>query len=233
MKAQERRAEAAKESFDDARKKLYKGFGKRRESERIYSAKEHGVRLGMLSRRFSEELDGILSEVEEDIGESRRAARGLGYTDPTAGLAAPERDRLAASAPLVSEDCKRLSWPELADRLEAVDAGEDRAAKILHARSGGARQKDDGGRLGNLARAGQRDASSGADKHARGRVRDALSRLEASLEDPEARKRKEAAERAVERGRSLAARMRRMRSEADGTDAAARRGQEEATRAAF
>ena len=227
VKAQERRAQAAVESFEAEKKKLYKGGGY------VYSPEEHRVRLGAMSKKFCEKVDGILSEVEEDVQKNLKVARGLTYQDPTAGLTASERDRLTASAPLVAEDCKQLSWAELSERLEAVEAGEDKVAKILHSRGTAARSRDDDERIRNLTRNGQADTSSAADKQARRKAREVLTRLEEGLTDPKARKRREEAESAAGGSKQLATRMRRMRSEADGSDAQVRSAMEDRTRAAF
>jgi hypothetical protein len=215
IKSQERDVERAIADFQESEKRLY-----RRDGSKVYGEAEHAERFDKLTSELSEKVEAVISEAQEDGAEYEQEALALSYTDPTKGLIGTDRERLSVSLPLVREDCQSMPLPVLAERLRAVSAGSDRVAKILHARYANSRAEALDRRLEELARNG--GAVPVEDAAALRELREAVSALEEQTEDKDVAKRREAAKEAASKSRSLAMKLRRRRSEVDGSDETAR-----------
>ncbi|WP_162924505.1 hypothetical protein [Rubrobacter indicoceani] len=225
--SRERQAEGILERFETAEKRLYK------DDRPLYNADEHTARLGELRLEAVSKLEGVILEADRETERIEREVKGLSYQDPTLGLTAPERERLPSSAALIAEDVRSMDWTELAERLEAVESGEDRVAQILHLRSGTTRLSEEETRLGELARRGQSSNLSETNKQSIGRIRTALGKLNQRTEDPKSKEQKERAQKVLESTRKNAARLRQIKSRIDGREEQARAESERRARESF
>lgn len=228
LKSQERDVQRAVSAFKEAEKKLYRNDG-----SKVYGDEEHAERLGRLREEFSEKIGKVVSEVEEDAREYEQEAHSYAYTDPIKGLSSLERARLDSSRPLVAEDCERLSVEELTQRIEAVSAGADRVAKVLHARYGSYRVRSIEERRDREFQAGTSRPGSSAEAERLSSLRTALRGLEEQTENSKVEERRKAAQEAATRSRQLVREARRRQVKLDGTAEIARQRQAEITRAAL
>ncbi len=225
-KSQERDVEKAVEEFEAAKKRLY-----RRDGSRVYGEAEHAERLGKLAAELRERAEAVAAEAQGDAEGYDRELLALSYTDPAETVAAPERGRLEAARAFIKEDCEDMSVPALTERISAVGAGSDRAAKVLHARYGRRRLEVLDAESNRLASEG-RPAGAEVAAERRG-LGEAVSALEAQLEDPKRAERAERIKEAAAESRRVAREARRKLSDANGTSEAARRAARERMISAF
>lgn len=230
LESQERRARKAIEEFEAAKQRLF-----RRDGTKVYGDAEHEERMGRLVEDLAEDVGAQIEKAEADAQGYERESLGLSYQDPTLGLSGSDLERLAASSPLVREDCESMDAHALAERLRAVAAGSDKLAKLLHARYAGSRAAAMNRRMDEAARSGTGRGTgvSVGDSAALRDLRGAVSELAAQLEDADLTKRRGAAEEAAKSSRELARRLISRRSAVDGSDEAARRATRERLQAAF
>jgi hypothetical protein len=188
----------------------------RRSTEKRSTRRGWRPLVSELHEAIGKEIEGA----EADAAEREREALGLSYTDPTKGLTGTDRKCLSASLPLVRDDCQAMPLPALVQRLRAVSAGSDKVPKVLHASYGNGRAE---GRTGGSRNSLASEGMSPEDVRAlRELLREAMSELESQLEDEDRAKRRKAAEEAASRSRQLAGKLRRRRSQVDGSDERAR-----------
>jgi hypothetical protein len=215
MYGRESRAERAVSEFEESKKRLF-----RRDGSKVYGEAEHAERMEALVSELHEDIGKEIEGAEQDAAEREQEALGLSYTDPTKGLTGTDRERLSASLPLVRDDCQTMPLPALVQRLRAVAAGSDKVPKVLHASYGISRAEAEDSRLEELAR--DRGDVPPEDARALRELREAVSELESQIEDEDRARRREAAKEAASRSRQLAGKLRRRRSEVDGSDERAR-----------
>jgi hypothetical protein len=151
--------------------------------------------------------------------------------DPSETVRSSETGRLEASRVFVKEDCEDMSVPALAERISAVAAGSDRVAKVLHARYARRRFETLDTEARRLAMEGRPAGAEAAAE--RRRLAEAVSEVEAQLEDPTKVEGKKALTEAASESRRVARGARRKLHEADGTDERARQEQREGIRRGF
>lgn len=120
----DRNLERAVARFEEGQEKLY-----RKDGSRYFGDEEHREREERLVSEFGERVDAIISEAEGEATRHEEEALALSYEDPTAGLTAGERSRLADARVFVQEDCVELPLTALEERLRALSLGEDRAGQ--------------------------------------------------------------------------------------------------------
>lgn len=226
LKSQERDVERAASAFEEAQKKLYRTDG-----SKVYGDEEHAERLGKLREGLTEKIGKVVSEAEADAKSYEKEALAFSYTDPASQVPASERGKLETSRAFVKEDCEDLAVPALTERISAVSAGSDRAAKILHARYGRRRLDAINAESNRLASEGQ-PAGPEAAQEARS-LAEAVATLEEQLKDPKTEDRRQAVEEAAKASRQLVRDASRRRGELDGTAEQARQGQAGMAHAAF
>jgi hypothetical protein len=146
------------------------------------------------------------------------------YSDSMIVLSGAERERAATSRVFVEEDCSSMSLSQLATRIEAVAAGDDKVAQYLHARYARKRMDAEHARVDELRRRGGNETLPEGELMARRRLIDLVEDLEgkvSSFDETTATRRKRA-QRSAQESRATAERLRRRLMEADGTDANAR-----------
>ena len=228
LRIQGRRVERAIEDFEAEKESLYRKDGAQR-----FGEEEHAERLERLTSELREKIEAISREAEEDAQGYEREAGGLSYHDPIASLTAGERSRLESSRLFVSEDCERLSVEDLTERLKAVTEGDDKVAKVLHARYGRFRleaMQDEADRIARERRADPRAAEKARDRR---QLAEALDRLEEGLQDRTRVERSQKLTEAAQRSRQVATAARQRLREDDGTDEAARTAAKERIQKAF
>jgi hypothetical protein len=162
----------------------------------------------------------VADEATRDAEEYDRGALALSYADPASKVPISERSRLEASRVFVKEDCESLGVPALVERLRAVSAGEDRVAKVLHARYGRTRLTVREDEANGIATEGR---PIGANRAREDRLlREAVAALQSELEDPKAVEKVRALGEAARESRRVAREAKARLSEADGSGAAAR-----------
>lgn len=222
IRSQERDVEQAVSGFEAAKKRLFRGDG-----SKVYGEEEHEERLAKLTEGLWEKIEAVSAEASKDAEGYDGEALALSYTDPASQVPASDRGRLETSRAFVKEDCESLDPAALTERLTAVSAGSDKVAKVLHARYGRMRMEALRAESDRLHREGR---STGTEAAARERaLGEAVSALEVGLEDPKVAKRAAGLKEAAEESRRVARDARRRLSEADGSDAAARKAQRAAT----
>ncbi len=225
-KSQERDVEKAVEEFEAAKKRLY-----RRDGSQVYGEAEHAERLGKLAAELRERAEAVAAEAQEDAEGYDRELLALSYTDPAETVPASERGRLETSRAFVKEDCENMSVPALTERISAVSAGSDRVGQVLHARYGRRRLEALDAESNRLASEG-RPAGAEVAAERRG-LGEAVSALEAQLEDPKRAERAERIKEAAAESRRVAREARRKLCDANGTSEAARRAARERMMSAF
>jgi hypothetical protein len=211
----ERRVEQALSEFEERKRRLFRADG-----SKVYGEAEHAERMAALVSELHEETDREIEGAEQDAAEREQEALGLSYVDPTKGLTGTDRERFSAALPLVRDDCQTMPLPALVQRLRAVAAGTDRVPKVLHARYASTRAAAEDKRLEDLAR--DRGDVPPEDARLLRELRAVVLELEGQTEDEDRAKRRTAAEEAASRSRKLAIKLRRRRSEVDGSDERAR-----------
>jgi hypothetical protein len=225
-KTQERDVERAVSEFESAKKRLYRPGG-----PQIFSGEEHAERLGILMDELREKTEAVATEAEADVVGYEREALALSYTDFAWTVPAEGREQLQSSRVFVKEDCETLNPSTLARRLEAVCAGSDKVAKVLHARYARMRHAALAAESSRLAAAGSPvGASVAGENRALG---DAVASLEKALEDPQKVKRTAGLKEAASESRRVAREAKAKVSSFDGTRDAAKERQREVMRRAM
>jgi hypothetical protein len=196
-KAQEHEVGRTVSEFEAKKKRLYRSDG-----AKVHGEEEHSERLGKLKEELREKVEAVAAEAREDAEGYEREALALSYTDPSEMVRASERGRLEASRAFVKEDCEDMGVAALAERISAVSAGDDRVAKVLHARYG-RRYLEAATAESNRNAAAGRPAGPDAAAELR-RLGRAVSDLEAQLEDPAKTEKKKALAEAAAESRSVA-----------------------------
>jgi hypothetical protein len=142
-------------------------------------------------------------------------------------------EALEASRVFISEDCERLSVEALLERLKAVTEGDDRVAKVLHARYVRFRLEaiqEEADRLVRERRVDPRAAERARDRR---HLQEALERVEEGLQDRTRAERAQKLTQAAQRSRQVASAARQRLREADGTEEAARQAARKRVRQAL
>jgi hypothetical protein len=103
------------------------------------------------------------------------------YSDPMIVLSGAERERAATSRVFVEEDCSSMSLSQLATRIEAVAAGDDKVAQYLHARYARKRMDAEHARVDELRRRGGNETLPEGELMARRRLIDLVEDLEGKV----------------------------------------------------
>lgn len=215
VQSQERDVERAAAEFEAAKKRLFRTDG-----SKVFGEEEHRERLGDMVSGLREKVAAVATEAAADAEGYEREALALTYVDPASQVSASERGRLESSRAFVKEDCEAMAVPALAERIAAVSAGSDKAAKVLHARYGRRRIEALDSEANRLAREGRPAGGEVARK--RRQLEEAVSSLEESLKDPKAAAEEQALKEAAAESRRVGVRARSRLSEADGSTERAR-----------
>jgi hypothetical protein len=196
--------------FEQQKKGLYRSDG-----EKLFSDVEHEEMMGRFLGELRSAIERQIERAEEDYQAYTEEECSYSYQDPTATLSADERSRLTSSAVFVREDVDEMSLDQLENRLRALVVGDQKVAKVLHARYAARRltQLDDAAAGGQLGQ---------DDMRALGAIDKLVSQLEEQIADKGVRERRDKAAARAARAKAVAWHLKGMLSEADGTDQRAR-----------
>jgi hypothetical protein len=176
---EERRIENAAERFRAQAARLLRPDG-----SRLYSDQEHEQRAAALLAEYDETGAAVTEEIDRAVAEAQAELVKLEGSDPLDALTEAELARANARRAFVSEDAEALPAHQLAPRVRAVLAGDDKAELVLWARYLARRfEKTAGPERGDLAPL----------------VRDLGERLA----DPKAREKRKRLERRIEIGQAV------------------------------
>ena len=201
------RLESAAETFEAARKRLFRDDGSPR-----YSEAEHAERLGALLTTLDTSLADVTKSAEAAIARGQAELVKLEGRDPLDRLSPTGQAQAAARREFVREDAERLPLARIVEVVNAAMVSGDLPILVLWHRYLGSR-------LETERASSQQPANPGS---ARALAADIYRALETRVVgDPaEIRTKRQAMERRISSAQVLAGRVRRARSVADGTEAA-------------
>lgn len=210
----------AKTRFETERGKLYRPDG-----APVYGPDEHAERMTSLFADFDRVADETRQGAQQRMEAAKQERQTLG-ADPFYRLTTEQLQRAAALAPFIQQDCERLRFDELAERLTAAVVSDDPVARQLYLRYSRQRRE--------TAVTPQRDGSArtpnGADYQAFG---EALRQLEDATKDPTIETKRAEIEQRIQTDQALIIHANRARAELDGTMERAREHARELARGVF
>ena len=191
------------------RRELYRSDG-----TKLYSDAEHDERRAALRAPIWDAFANQEAEYDRQIAEAKHTLEALSVDDPLDVLDAAQLQKAQALAAFYQDDADRLSPAQLAQRIRAAIAQQDRVKMALLARYG--RRRDEAMVAAWTARPGGQGPSD-VEARERRQLADALVALDRELTDPKVAQRRASAEQTIKEvtAAKYAARVRR--AELDGT----------------
>lgn len=125
LKELEQRARNARQNFEVAQGKLYRGDG-----EPIYAEAEMKERIRELRSRRNQELDAVEQAVEEKRLEASDNLQSLEDGSPVAWLSAEELEHAAPRQAVIAADVASLDTDALRQRLRGVAHSGERSSQL-------------------------------------------------------------------------------------------------------